>query len=407
MGNCRFASALFWASSVWLVLALCGRPAGGADSQRATASGADDSQKGAEIDRLIRELGAPTFMARQRAQRALVALGVDARPALEAASRDPDHEIRQRARVALDAIVDVDFHVRLAEFIVDDDVEDGHGLAGWERYRSLVGASPPARRLFADMQRAERDLLEAVEKHPAQSGTVLDARCLQLESRTQDADAIRPTQYPLSTMAALLFAASTPDLPVSDRAGNCINSFGNQVVLSQALHSRTTGGLVRAFLEAWVARSFERDAVTGYGTLLLAMQYDLKGALGPAMAMVTPGLGGAPRLEQYAILAIGKLGSLEHLPALERLLSDERSIPDRGGRESEVQIRDVALAAMLHITGQKLADYGFVHAKLNALYLFNTNTLSFSDPAARDEALKKWRAWREKPKKENDRGMGD
>jgi hypothetical protein len=403
--KCRFAPALLRASFVWLGLAWCCCPVEGADSRGAPA-GAENSQKRAEIDRLIRELGAPTFVARQQAQRALVALGVDARSALEAASQDPDHEIRQRARVALAAIADVDFHLRLGEFVVDQKAEDGHGLPGWDRYRSLVGAGPRARRLFAEMQQAERDLLEAVDKHPAQSGTLLDVRCQQLEGRAQDADGIRTPQYPLITMAAVLFAASNPQVPVSALAGKCIYGFGSQGALSQAIQASPTGELVKPLLETWVARPFDRDAATGYWNLLLAMQFDLKAGIEPALALVAPAPGAllapapasAPLWEQYAILTIGKLGSHEHLAALERLLTDERSIPDRGGRESEVQIRDVALAAMIHLTGQKLGEYGFVHAKSNALYLFNTNTLGFNDPAAREEAIKKWRAWREKQK---------
>jgi hypothetical protein len=396
--KCRlFGSARGWTVQFATVVFLACGPVSGANPRSEPAANDADPQKGAGIARLIRELGASTFMARQHAQRELVALGSAAKPALETASHDPDHEIRQRARSALAAIAEVDFHVRLGEFVIDQYADDGHGLPGWQRYRSLVGASPAARRLFADMQRAEHQLLEAVDQRPAHSGTLLDARCQQLENRVQDADAARQPQYALSTMAALLFAASNPDVPLSDRARKCINGFGNQ--LNQPLHSRPTDRLVRALLDAWVGRPFERDDLDGYHNLLLAMQYDLKGGLGPALALVNPPPSGAPGLDQYAILTIGKLGSREHVTVLEPLLEDRRSVPDRGGRESEVQIRDVALAVMIHLTGQKLADYGFSHAKLNTPYLFNPNTLGFSDPAARDEAIKKWRAWREQQKK--------
>ncbi|HEV3342401.1 MAG TPA: hypothetical protein VG125_18670 [Pirellulales bacterium] len=398
--KCRlFASARVWTGAVCIGAGffLSWQMALGADSRGGSVSSDGDPQRGAEIARLIRDLGASTFMARQHAQRELVALGTAAKPALETASHDPDHEIRQRARSALASIADVDFHVRLGEFVVDPYADDGHGLPGWDRYRSLVGASPAARRLFAEMQRGEHELLEAVGQRPALSGSLLDARCQQLENRTQDADAARPPHYALSTMAALLFAASNPDVPLSDRARKCINGFGSP--LNQSLHSRPTEALVRALLNAWVGRPFERDDRHGYGSLLLAMQYDLKGGLGPALALVDPPPVGAPGLEQYAILTIGKLGAREHITSLEPLLADQRSVADRGGRESEVQIRDVALAAMVHLSGQKLADYGFNHAKQNDLYLFNPNTLGFSDPAARDEALTKWRAWREQQKK--------
>jgi hypothetical protein len=394
VGKCRIVAA----AVIWTAPLLCGL-AQGAGSKSTPAAKADDPKHAGEIVRLVRELGAPTFIARQHAQRALVTLGVDAKPALEAACHDPDHEIRQRARTALAAISDVDFHVRVAEFLADQNLEDGHGLAGWERYRSLVGSDPAARTLFADMQRAERELLEAVAQKPSHAGSLLDARCQQLASLVPDGDNIRQPQYSLSTMAALVFAASDRDVPITERAGDYLNGLGGQTVLNQAIHSRPTDTLFRALLNAWVGRPLERDSRMSYGALLLAMQFDLKGAVVPALKLIDPPPVGSPMLEQWAILAIAKLGSREHVESLEPLLADERSIPDRGGRESDVQVRDLALAAMIHLSGQKLADYGFVHAKSNPFYLFNTNTLGFNDPSARTEALKKWRAWQAKQEK--------
>jgi hypothetical protein len=295
----------------------------------------------------------------------------------------------------LAAIADVDFHVHLGEFIADASGNDGHGLAGWERYRSLVGNEPAARRLFADMQRAEHELLEAVANHPLQAGSLLDARYMQLQSRAQDGAAAPQAQYSLGTIAAMLFAASDLDVPVSDGVVECLNGFRQQRALNQALQSQPISTLTHALLNAWVARPFDPDAHHWYNNLALAMEFELKGGLAPAVAVISSPPGSAPPyLEQYAVLAVGKLGGPEQVPALERLLEDERNIPDRGGRASDVQMRDVALAVLVHVTGQNVAEYGFVHAKSNRDILFNTNTLAFSDPAARLEALKKWRAWR-------------
>lgn len=362
----------------------------------ARAGEVDPAQK-SEIARLVRELGASTFMARQHAQRGLVALGLKAKPALEAATQDPDHEIRQRARTALAAIADVDFYVRLGAFLADENDEDAHGLAGWQRFRSLAGSSPSARRLFADMQRAERDLLDLVAEMPTRAGALFEARCQQVETLTQDSDSKGQAQLSLGTILAIFFAASNRDVPISGHASNCLHTLGNQTALSQAIYARPTGGMVRGLLNAWVGRSFDRDSVTGYRNLLLAMQHNLKDALQPALALIEPP--SAPsHLEPFAILAIGKLGGTEHLAALEPLLNDDRAIDaiERGGQKSDTQIRDVALAVMVHLSGQKLSDYGFAHAKSNAWYLFNANTLGFNDPAARAEALKKWRAWSDK-----------
>jgi hypothetical protein len=367
-----------------------------ADSREPAAALAPqvDAADQAEIVKLVRELGASTFITRQHAQRRLVEFGLQAKRALETACDDPDHEIQNRARAALAAIDDVDFHVRLGAFLIADDAGDDYGLAGWPRFRSLVGAGGVARRLFADMQRGERDLLDTADRSPMQAGALLDARCQVAEGQTQGSDADRQPALSLATMAAIVFVASDRDVPVSDHAGNCINGFVNQTALTQALQARHTSAIVRGLLGAWVSRPFERDDVTGYRNLIVAMQYNLKEAVAPALALIDPP-GGRPDWEQHAILAVGKLGGREHVTALLPLLDDERStvVPDRTGRESDTQIRDVALAAMIHLTEQKLADYGFVHAKRNPLFLFNSNTLGFNDPAAREAAIKKWRAW--------------
>ncbi|HQU42119.1 MAG: hypothetical protein B7Z73_14695 [Planctomycetia bacterium 21-64-5] len=348
-----------------------------------------------QIAKLVGELGANTFIVRQHAQRALVEIGLPAKAALETAVHDPDGEVRQRARQALAAIADVDFHARLGAFLADPDPDHDYGLAGWQRYRSLSGEGPAARRLFADMQRAERELLEAVANAPAQAGALLDARCQQVENGTAG-DPFKQSHLSLATMSALLFASGNPEVPVSAHAGGSLFSFGSQAALAQAMHSRPPSP-VRPLVAAWVGRSFEVDSLTSYRNQLLAMQYNLKEAVAPALKLIQPP-GGRPEWEHFAILAIAKLGGQEHVAALEPLLNDERTIDasDRGGQKSDAEIRDVALAAMLHLTGQKLSDYGFQHAKANPTLLWNATSLGFNDPAAREEALKKWRAWAEK-----------
>ncbi|MGH7140017.1 MAG: hypothetical protein ACREHD_30120, partial [Pirellulales bacterium] len=187
---------------------------------------------------------------------------------------------------------------------------------------------------------------------------------------------------------------------ISGQSDECINNFEKQSAFTQAMTTRPTAILMRGLVSAWVSRSFDPESVTGYRNLIMAMKYDLKEALKPALALIEPP-GGPPRLEQYAILAVGKLGSRDHVAALMPLLDDARPIgmADRTARGSDTQVRDVALAAMIHLTGQKLDVYGFVHAKSNSWLLFNSNTLGFNDPSARQEAIKNWRAWWDKQPK--------
>lgn len=357
------------------------------------------AERAGEVLRLVRELGANTFMARQHAQRALIEIGLPAKPALEEAVNDPDPEIRRRAGQALAAIGDVDFHARIGAFLADSDAKNDHGLPGWERFRSLSGDGPAARRLFADMQRAEHELLEAVANTPMHAGALLDARCQHLSNGAANGDA-KHSHLSLATVSALIFAASYPDVPISGHASGSLYGFTNlsqaPPLFTQAMQARPPSPL-KPLVGAWIGRSFESDSATAYQNQLLAMQYDLNEAVRPALKLIQPP-GGRADWEQYAILAIAKLGSRDHIAALEPLLNDERTIDasDRSGQKSDTQIRDVALAAMVHLSRQKLADYGFHHAKTNPFYLWNANSLGFNDPAARQEALKKWRAWADK-----------
>ena len=58
------------------------------------------------------------------------------------------------------------------------------------------------------------------------------------------------------------------------------------------------------------------------------------------------------------------------------------------------QIRDVALAILLHMTDQNLREYGFPSAQPYGETAFQEGALGFADPAAREAALRKWARWR-------------
>jgi len=60
----------------------------------------------------------------------------------------------------------------------------------------------------------------------------------------------------------------------------------------------------------------------------------------------------------------------------------------------ELQIRDVSLAVLLHLTGQNLREYGYTSAQPNPATLFQVASLTFLGPAQRDAAMKKWSRWR-------------
>ena len=57
----------------------------------------------------------------------------------------------------------------------------------------------------------------------------------------------------------------------------------------------------------------------------------------------------------------------------------------------KVEIRDLALAALLHLSGQNLVEFGFLRHRPNPTFVFEPNRLLFESPEARAKAIQRWR----------------
>jgi tetratricopeptide (TPR) repeat protein len=97
--NCVWKAA-FVALTAFVALMAIGIPLVASDSQRAGATAADRDEAGTEtrIARLIEQLGADDFAARERAQSELAQLGLEAYDALHAAQSHHDPEISLRSK---------------------------------------------------------------------------------------------------------------------------------------------------------------------------------------------------------------------------------------------------------------------------------------------------------------------
>lgn len=388
-GFIRFGAGCF------LLAALLG-PSGlaraGADSKASEAM-ADPAQ----AVRLVRQLGDKSFLKRQQAQRLLGDMGLAAKEALLAARGDLDPEIRFRVGQLLERVLEIDFQRALDEFVSSDsDSAGGDGnapaLPGWRRFRQLAGGSHAARRLFGEMQRAERELLAMGETRPMIAGEMLEVRCQQLQEALQPADD-EDEVLSLGTICALLFVAGNSEVTLSTQGAAYVNNFSHQASLQEAIGAGEYVEPLRALLGGWVERRFDDNMVT-YQNVQLALAYNLRQALEPAAALANRKDAPA-HLRPYGVLAVGKLGGKDQLAKLEPLLGDatEFTMHGRDNQQIRTQIRDVALAVMVHLSGQKLIDYGFDHFSLNPRWLFNPGSLGFNTPEAREKALAKWRAW--------------
>jgi len=345
-----------------------------------------------EALRLVRLLGDPSFHAREKASRAIVELGPPAKPALLDALSSPDAEVRHRAQLALAAVWQRDWHIRIQAFVADVDGTAEHDLPGWERFQESVGSDAPARRLFVEMLRTEPELLQTEGAAPAVIGQWIEVRCRQIQESARQNDPRHREPVEVADIAALLFMGGQSEVPVSEATISYICSFFYQPQFVEAVRG---GGpydeTLRSLLGAWVGRKFQGDVETAKQNLMLALRYDLKEGLPTAIDLLGRG-GASDHVTQYALLAVGKLGGPEHIDRLLPYLDDVGICGSQtiAGQRYVAQIRDVALAVILHLAGQSPADYGFEYVQDNPITLFTTPSLGFVDDDQRAEALARW-----------------
>jgi HEAT repeat protein len=148
----------------------------------------------------------------------------------------------------------------------------------------------------------------------------------------------------------------------------------------------------RELLGGWIKRS---DGSTAYQTLSLAMRFDLKEGLVPAVKLLE-NPGNPASFRQNAIVAIAKLGDDSHTKLLESLLEDESKYTARkiNNVNYETQIRDVALAALVIMKKQDPKKFGFDRIQQNPTSVFSTSTVGFENDEKRNKALAKWKEFK-------------
>jgi len=144
---------------------------------------------------------------------------------------------------------------------------------------------------------------------------------------------------------------------------------------------------------AWVARDV--NPFVSNQNFAMAMQYGLKEALEPALKVLRQ-QGADVQVRQFALHVVARFGDKRHISVLDGLLGDTSacsSFEIKPGKTVEIQIRDVALGALLHLTSQSLAEYGFSGVQKNNQWVFIPGSLRFTDGGKREAALKKWAQW--------------
>jgi hypothetical protein len=348
---------------------------------------------------LVRQLGDASYAARQQASQKLFRMGLPVKALLLEGSKDGDPEVRRRCRELLPAVLEADRLARIDAFVADKEGKREHDLPGWRRFRGVVGDGPEARQLFVEMQKGEPcTFLLDVEKDPGHAGDLCYARCQQMQEKLYGRfrtglDTGNQTPVTLAEMAAVMLVASDPKVQMPNFSSYMVGNFLYQQVARNAL-TGTRPTPFRKLVLAWIERQVGDDNGLQYA-LNMAVNLELKECLDLAVRAAKEkkvkgqGLGAV-------LTTIGKMGGKEHAALLEAHLGDTTVIGNFGINRGSgtTEVRDVALAMLVHGTKQTHKDYGFLFAEGNAGLMFNAVFLGFASGPERDKAHRKWKDWK-------------
>jgi hypothetical protein len=169
-----------------------------------------------------------------------------------------------------------------------------------------------------------------------------------------------------------------------------------QPAFSKLARGGSWSAMIKKLLGMWIVKDAGSTATAQ--NLVLSATYDLKPQGLVLAEKVLAGNADNPQLRQFALLAIGRFGDRKHVPLVEKHLADATACGAIQAHnppvQVELQIRDVVLAVLIHLTDQRAADYGAVMEQVSPQSVFQIPTLGFSKSPQRDAALARWAKWR-------------
>jgi RNA polymerase sigma factor (sigma-70 family) len=381
-------------------------PAAGA----ATApQAAGDAKPGADPQKLVRQLGSSDFGERQAADQALAKLGAPAADAVRAGMTDADPEIRRRCTALWPCL----WQTELDRPDAERQAWSTHPL--WARFKKAAGDDPVSRFFFAEMvadfDRFRR--LEAVEADPDKAGAAYAAE------QKEHAEALQRGYGEAARRAGNMTGFLIPTSGTPTRVGFVTLLFLGTyptTAKNDGLQAHTTFLIGATMLNTPAFRQLYATwlaARTELGPLSIGLRLAMYHGVAETFPTVRAHAANdklTPTARAFVLLGVGRFGTLDDLPLLEKAFSDGRVFhvakynhPDGTLKPVEIRVNDTAVAAALHLAGQKPADFGFFPSL--QMYTGPGNwaehfALGFLDDASRQAAHQKARDWLAKHVKE-------
>ncbi len=363
-------------------------------SPSGASDAAIDVQKA--IDDWIEQLGSDEFVIRQRATRELIELGAPVLPSVRIAMDASDPEVRVRAKGIFRRVNQKLRFDRLRAFLLHRELGDHppcESLPGWVTLRDAVGDTPAARNLLVVTLRDHWDLLEAFERRADDPTKIVSRQIRQL----QEARRLDRHKLTVPKVTATLLMAQSPEVKVpKQQLANLLDVLNMPTTSRSNLSDVEKNPMGQQPFRDLVSQVLVRcdDPATARQVFSAALRYNLEAGLQPALTVIknrdTPA-----KMLPYALLTIARFGNEEHIDAVRPLLDDTAVYYQRvnGSNKSvtiECQVRDVALATIIHLTSKDPRQFGFTHAKTVSFSVYLAQSLGFQSDEARQQAHEKW-----------------
>jgi len=351
---------------------------------------------------LVERLGDDSFEVRRRADELLRDLGLKARPELTAGLSHEAPEVRRRCRWILENVLQADFAARLDAFAADAKGEHDHDLPGWRRFREEIGDDAAAREFYVQLLRRESGLLISADSSKVAAEQSALLRLRQVYQQMTRRDHKQRKSPSMETVAALLFVVTDPNGKLPDELSDnaYLSSVVQQADFQKALGSGKFKPVCRKLLGRWILCPTGPRLI--YNKLRLATQHRIPQGVPLALAALEKGKAFGGHVRAYAMAAVGQIGGKPYAGVLAEFLDDETECYRRtvNGESQVTEARDIALAWLVHLTGQSLEDYGmeqatkaFERLKKSPQSSISLHYLGFPDEEAREKALKRWDEW--------------
>ncbi len=358
--------------------------------------------------------------ARVKAAKELTKMGREALPALLGArNAKPSEELRNRLDDLIPDARRADFDARAALFLADKERKYNHTLPGWNELRAAVKDKKESRALFADMLVDEpcRDMLllafDPTEDGKKQFRSRWEAKMKHWQAVfTAELKAGLAPQFtapkpkePLTWVLSALTAELLHAEDYRDGYRHAIVQFyllytdeGKLVVDGKG----SDGELVREFIRYWVGRQHERFGLEDARAISRYMKFDSQVELDKVEKLFEIMVStNQPNLSPGTL---AHTRDPKYIASFRRLFDSDKPFcsPREGNKLPEIQMREMALAMCISLSGQDPTEYGFSEQNKpdpNVSFRFTPHNYYFSAGEGktvddkRKAAFKQWAEW--------------